>query len=255
MLSTNEFQVKKIVDVSTAAEVASVLASLSERLFCSRFYGMKTLGAASYLDIKNARTSRYYCSTGKDVAYYLDMAARYNPILLAHFKSIYSKLCRFFEKEFNVRCRLHSKAALPGFHVYENIEEFKTQERHVPHFDGQYEALLPLFGIERNKSNNILEKTLSYTLPISLPSDSCGLRVWDFDYRDTLREDKEAVKNKLLSIRPKVIEYSIGDLVYHSGNKLHQIKSWSCEEGKEESKRITLQGHGLLKNDCLYLYW
>ena len=248
----------RLIAEETANKIVDELEAVPSEFFCSRFKGMKTLGAASYLDIRNARSSKYYATTGGDIKYYLEKAAKYNPILLKLCQHIYAKLCVYFEKEFNIKCKLHNKAALPGLHIYENLDHFKQQKNHIPHFDGQYEDLLPLFGIDNH--NNVdtrkhLKKTLSYTLPISLPSESCGLRVWNFDYLDTLNEDKEEVKKKLKATRPREINYKIGELVYHSGNNLHQIKSWSYVEGKEKHKRVTLQGHGYVSNNSLYLYW
>ena len=114
MLDINGFKATQLIKENTAKKVADDLASIPEELFCSRFHGMKTLGAASYLDIKNERASKYYSSTGKDIEHYLDMAAKINPILLKLFQDIYTRLCKFFEEELHIECRLHSKAALPG---------------------------------------------------------------------------------------------------------------------------------------------
>jgi len=258
MLNIKGFKVTKLIKETTAKKIADDLASIPEELFYSRFHGMKTLAAASYLDIKNERSTKYYSSTGKDIKHYLEMAAKTNPILLKLFQDIYARLCKFFEEELHIECSLHSKAALPGFHIYDNIKEFKKQSSHIPHFDGQYEDLLPLFGPEKqlNETNQIhLHKTLSYTLPISLPSKKGGLRVWDFNYLDSLNKDKAEVKKKLMGTRPRTIKYKIGELVYHSGNNLHQIKAWTHEECESSTKRITLQGHGFVNNDHLYLYW
>tara|TARA_B100001939_G_scaffold51740_1_gene40995 strand:+ start:1634 stop:2410 length:777 start_codon:yes stop_codon:yes gene_type:complete len=258
MLDIKGFKVTQLIKEDTAKKIADDLASIPEELFCSRFHGMKTLGAASYLDIKNERSTKYYSSSGKDIEYYLEMAAKTNPILLKLFEHIYTRLCKFFEEELHIKCRLHSKAALPGFHIYDNINIFKEQSNHIPHFDGQYEDLLSLFGSEKQLNEvcrSHLNKTLSYTLPISLPSNTGGLRVWDFNYLDTLNKDKVEVKKKLMGTSPRTIKYKIGELVYHSGNNLHQIKSWTYEEGEASTKRITLQGHGFVNNDQLYLYW
>ena len=258
MLDIKGFKVAKLIKEATAKKIADDLASIPEEFFFNRFHGMKTLGAASYLDIKNERSTKYYSSTGKDIEHYLEMAEKTNPVLLKLFQDIYTRLCKFFEEELHIQCSLHSKAALPGFHIYDNINEFKKQSSHIPHFDGQYEDLMPLLGPNRqlNEVNRSqLSKTLSYTLPISLPSETCGLRVWNFNYLDTLNRDKQEVKRKLMEEIPRTICYKVGEIVYHSGNNLHQIKSWTYEEGEASTKRITLQGHGFVNNDQLYLYW
>ena len=199
MLDIDTFRVKKLLDNQEADEACNVLFSLPDDAFCPRFYGMKTLGAASYLDIKNERSSKYWKSSGLDVQHYLGLASQYNPVLLTFFKNIYSKLCTFFEKEFNVKCILHDQAALPGFHIYENLSTFQIQKNHIPHFDGQYEELSSLFGFNKSQEQfpqDFFGKTLSYTMPISLPKDLCGLRVWDFHFVETIDKNKENVKNK-----------------------------------------------------------
>ena len=72
MLDIKGFKVTQLIKEDTAKKIADDLASIPEELFCSRFHGMKTLGAASYLDIKNERSTKYYSSSGKDIEYYLE---------------------------------------------------------------------------------------------------------------------------------------------------------------------------------------
>lgn len=258
MLNINGFITKKLLEIHESEKFSEMMTSMPDSFFCGRIDGMKTLGAASYIDIKNEHSSKYWVGSGKDIEYYLDKAKVYNPILLTFFQDLYCKLCKFFEKEFKVKCILHDIAAIPGFHIYDNLYKFSNQQNHIPHFDGQYEGLASLFGLqinERDLIENFLHKTLSFTIPISLPNNTCGLRVWDYHYLDTLEDDKEKAKQKLRTANQRIINYKIGHIVYHSGNYLHQIKSWSCTENEIGRRRITLQGHGLLNNDFLYLYW
>ena len=111
MLDIKGFKVTQLIKENTAKKISDDLALLPEELFCNRFHGMKTLGAASYLDIKNEKSTKYYSSAGKDIEHYLEMAAKTNPILLKLFQDIYSRLCKFFEEELHIECSLHSKAA------------------------------------------------------------------------------------------------------------------------------------------------
>lgn len=252
MLTINNFRRKELLQKKETCTITQSLLSLPEKIFIPRLEGMKTLGAASYLDIKNKNSAKYWASNGNDINYYLELAKKFNPILKNSYFKLYEKLCNFFSNEFNVECKLHEKAALPGFHIYDNRENFSSQNAHIPHFDGQYEELGELFNTNR-KSTDYNQRTLSFTLPISLPNTKCGMRTWDFHYNETQNKNKEEIKNKLKRIKPQLIDYKTGTMVYHSGKSLHQIKSWSAM--KNEKPRITLQGHGILIDNELYLYW
>ena len=253
MLNLQAFQTKKLLGKNETDTLAQKILAAPENVFCHRFKGMKTLGAASYLDIKNKQSAKYWQSSGHDLDYYLSLANRYNPILLNLFESLYSKLCKFFADEFNVICELHPATALPGFHIYENSEQFGEQKAHIPHFDGQYNDLVPIFYEEDEYPAEHIGNTLSFTMPISLPSMESGLKTWNLHLDQTKVADKQMLKEKILNLKPEFVQYQEGVIVYHSGLLLHQIKSWHATTN--DKRRITLQGHGILKNDRLFLYW
>jgi len=247
------FKSKKLFDENEVDELLKIILETPDNLFCQRFDGMKTLGAASYLDIKNQNSAKYWHSSGSDLKTYLSMANDYNPILRNLFSNVYQKLCNFFSSEFGVFCELHPNTAVPGFHIYENFCQFGAQQNHIPHFDGQYQDLMPIFHQIGSQIHDFNGKTLSFTIPISLPNTESGLKIWDLHLNQTRTEDKESLKEKFLQLKSQFIRYEEGVIVYHSGHMLHQIKSWLAEP--EDKKRITLQGHGLFENDCLFLYW
>jgi len=246
------FEVSALLSQSECEQIYSSMNSFDVHSFADRMPGLSTLGYSSYLDIEHPISSKYYGSTGGTLSSYLAKASKLNPLLKEAFKDLYGTICDFFSRRFNAECRLHELAAPPGFHIYKNHPSFASQSSHVPHFDGQYEMLLPIFSENLNRED-CLKRTLSFTLPITLPSCYSGIRYWEFDYKEITSSKRESIITKLSTLKPSNLLYEPGVIVYHSGHLLHQIKAWSAQP--IDTPRITLQGHGLLINDLLYLYW
>ena len=93
------------------------------------------------------------------------------------------------------------------------------------HRDLQYQQVLPNETLTR-------EQVITFTLPISLPPGS-GLSLWQ-------EEEK--------SFHP----YKVGELVIHSGLLTHQAVL-RC--AGPVPPRIALQGHGVLRDNAIALYW
>lgn len=241
----------RLITSSQCQTITSSVTSLNH-LFIDRNIGFSTLGVSSYLDINHPVSSRYWGSSPGSIESYLASAKTLNPTLDNFFISLYNLVCRFFSSRFQVECILHPTCARPGFHHYNNHPSNSRQISHIPHFDGQYEQLLPMFSGSLTPYECI-HNTLSFTLPICLPACGSGLKYWEFHYEDTLNISRDTCIGRLSSIKPRELIYEVGDLVYHSGHLLHQIKAWPARSS--DSPRITLQGHGLLFNNILYLYW
>ena len=247
-----KFEVASLLSENECKRIYSSINLLDMKCFVDRMAGLSTLGYSSYLDIEHPIASKYYGPTGGTLSSYLAKANQLNPFLRETFKELYSTISDFFSKRFNVECRPHELAALPGFHLYSNHHSFSSQTSHIPHFDGQYEMLLPIFSSELSR-DKCFNKTLSFTLPISLPSCYSGIRFWEFHYKDVVNSKDGSLAAKLSTLKPNELRYEIGTIVYHSGHLLHQIKAWSAKQ--LDAPRVTLQGHGLLVDDILYLYW
>lgn len=251
-IQIDHVEVHQFLSQSDCHRIVDSISSSSASSFIQRRPGLQTLGAASYLDIRNESSAKYYNTCAGSLNSYLGIAKKCNPSLLSMFSGLYKYIEQFFSARFNLECRIHGTAAVPGFHVYENHADFGRQNTHIPHFDGQYQGILPLFPSYMRPSN-VIGKTLSFTLPVSLPSSQGGMRVWDYHYREIAEGGKNQAKKKLALIKPQHIQYKVGSMVFHSGHLLHQIHAWSASQGEE--KRITLQGHGILLEQTLYLYW
>ena len=73
---------------------------------------------------------------------------------------------------------------------------------------------------------------------------------------DNERNNKEKSKSQIIKeIRKSKIvniEYNEGEIIWHNGLNLHQIEAWKSNE--KTMPRITMQGHGCLIEDTMYLY-
>jgi hypothetical protein len=252
LASDELFKESSLLSPHDCDNIYEVISSLPDSCFINRMRGMKTLGLSSYLDVGHRETSKLLPHSCGELSSYISGSNASNILLKSLFDDLYKRLCIFFSDIFNISCQLHDIAAAPGFHIYYNFPEFISQSTHVPHFDLQYQDMIGLLapGLDRA---DVMGRTISFTLPISLPNYESGLRIWDFHYREVLSNGKESLVDRLSNLSPSIIKYEAGRIVYHSGHVLHQIKAWRASQ--EDKPRITLQGHGLLIQDCLYLYW
>lgn len=107
------------------------------------------------------------------------------------------------------------RAPLPGFHIFE-IDGDEWANNGLPelaHFDLQFHYL----GTELT-----LEATLSFTLPLELPSGGAGFAVWELDEADATRRNLSAA-----------------------------VFGRATASGR----RITLQGHGVRRAGRWTIYW
>jgi hypothetical protein len=253
-LKINKFEAKSLLTENSCNNIYSIIESINPAFLVSRGLGLETLGGASYLDIPHPTARKYYNAnaTGGNLSSYIIKANQENPLLLNNFAKLYEIICDFFSKQFKVKCSLHQIAAVPGFHIHANHPSYSSQSSHIPHFDAQYEMLYPLFA-DSSKQISFMGKTISFTLPIKLPGCQSGIRFWDLHYQDVLNKNTSTITSELLKMKPYTLQYQVGDIVFHSGHYLHQIKAWTTNI--KDSPRVTLQGHGLFHNDQLYLYW
>lgn len=193
-----------------------------------------TLGAASYLD-----------TTKEDETPYLQAALRYNPILEANFPLIYERLVDTLSGIFNVPVAYAKNYGRPGFHIFLAAKCFENPIASI-HFDLQYKNLKWEF------ENIDYDNPISFTCPIALPKGSGGLNYWDIG-SESKDLSKDEVDNLRKTKEQHYFPYHLGKLVLHHGLTLHQIAP--SQEMHSNDERITLQGHGLMCDGILRLYW
>lgn len=194
-----------------------------------------TLGAASYLDTNKEDSSSYYQSV-----------SRYNPILENHFSSIYEKLREKLSEIFHMPIIYDTSQALPGFHIFLANKFFENTIAST-HFDLQFKPL------KWDYQQIDYENPISFTCPVALPYSPAGIYYWNITKKDA-KGLSHGELEKLKNSKEKLFfPYSKGKLVLHRGLILHQIAP--CKEIKPTDERITLQGHGLVCDGKMRIYW
>ena len=132
-----------------------------------------TLGAVSYLD--SVASPDTYNKHKK----YL------NPVLLKKFNWIYDIICEKLQREFGEPVVIDNILAHPGFHIFatktgsvlrpEYLKLFEEPLGSV-HVDVQYEEHYEYW---QTFTNVDLENTLSFTIPVNLPTHGGGLYTWE----------------------------------------------------------------------------
>lgn len=198
------------------------------------FYPFYTLGANLYID-----------SSEDDESQYRRMAEEHNPILKENFQNLYDKLFALLQEAYKVPVTFVEGFAQPGFHIFLASKVF-YEKGGSTHFDMQYQK------IKWPYANVDYDTPISFTVPISLPKAGAGLEYWDIT-QDMVQKMSGAEFNKARAVPPHYFGYSLGKMVLHQGLILHQIAP--TKEIHPGDARITLQGHGLLCDGALRLYW
>ena len=209
-----------------------------------------TLGAVSYLD-SVASPARY--NKHKQAL---------NPVLIKKFGWIYDIICKTLESELQNPVVIDKFLAYPGFHIFsaktgdliepEYIKMFEEPLGSV-HVDIQYEE----HHEHWNKFNNVGftdTDTMSFTIPIDLPSGGGGLYTWEDDV-NAVSFNYNTNENKLGKLKSVSTShpYHVGEMIYFMGHLLHQMMPGVNIQ--RDDKRITVQGHGQKCDGVWRLYW
>lgn len=235
-----------------------------------------TLGATTYIDavFSNERYHKHKKAL--------------NPLLLKKFSWVYDILLDKLSAEFGP-CVLNPAVGYPGFHVFgtklsevmhPKAKELMEKPLASLHVDIQYREH---YDVWDSVGNPDYEEPLSFTLPLELPSNGGGLFIWDwknmseeeiesFNFQDQESKEKQLNEwydprdddefwyhstslnyNPIYDSKPKVVEYKVGRLFYHTGHVLHQIIPGF--DLKPDDRRITLQGHGIKCDGVWQIYF
>lgn len=194
-----------------------------------------TLGAACYLDVPEHGIEEYY-----------RRAVRGNVLLQRRFRPLYAQLLTRIVAILGAPAVYSNRYALPGFHVFVASPEIRALEPKV-HFDLQDLDLEWEDGGARRPDERI-----SFTLPVQLPKCGGGLWVWDIEHEDV--RDQATIDVAALATHERtLVQYQVGELVVHSGDRLHQIEN--ARQAEPGEVRMTLQGHARKTRGTWILYW
>jgi hypothetical protein len=192
-----------------------------------------TLGAASYIDAPN------------QLGEYLRCAALHNPVLKSGFDDLHQLLAQFLSSLLGGTVFFDETYSLPGFHIFlhDGYERTKEDVARSAHFDLQWMSAIPEWRGTR---------TLSFTLPIELPSGGSSMEIWPLRYEDA---HKKGVGPKQYAAEHQAqrATYAVGRMVINDGKMLHAIGRGAIPN--PVGRRITLQGHGIETPDGWMLYW
>jgi hypothetical protein len=194
-----------------------------------------TLGTAAYMD-----------AAEHGAIYYKKKAERTNPLLREHFSFLYESLLATLEKFTAKKVVFEKELALPGFHIFQYYELFKKPIA-SPHYDLQFDRF------EWNYKNVDYDHPLSFTLALKLPTGGGGLNYWDLYYNDYKKLNRMEMAEIAEKNTMHYLPYEIGKIAIHEGFMLHRIAPAKDMQAGDE--RITLQGHGLICDDVLHVYW
>ncbi len=207
-----------------------------------------TLGMAAYLDGKND---------------YNDILKRdiYNRILSENFNDLYIKVVETLSIVLNTKVELYDKSAIPGFHIFLPhglLKDAHATHGKTPHIDTQFKYVFPEKGIKQ-------EDFISFTLTLSC-GDGSGLNIWkpEIPLSDNVLDSIDVnsiagyqgqdalsrYSTQAVYSRPTFIRYNIGSIFIHHGIFFHYPVL-----SAEKIARITLQGHGVKRDEKFLLFW
>ncbi len=196
-----------------------------------------TLGAASYLDARQA-----------GAAAYLSLAKQLNPQLSKRFSSLHDEVLGSLSAFVGDTVKVTSELALPGFHIFLADRAFEQPVADV-HFDLQYQWIdwQQYGGIDP-------QSQISFTLPVRIPKGGAGLTIWKSDWMSVAHLEPSERAARIRETTEQVEErYEQGVLVIHTGHWLHRISP--ARDVHPDDERITLQGHAIRTGSGWIAYW
>lgn len=207
-----------------------------------------TLGAVSYLD---------HVKSGDQYDKHRDYV---NPVLYKKFNWIYEIITEKLQEALGDPVVIDKFLAHPGFHIFAT----KTGTTIEPEYMKLFEQPLGSVHVDVQWEEHHdywqtfdevnLEDTLSFTVPIKLPSGGGGLYTWadevnPYSFNYTTNEVK------LSELEHPCVSnlYTEGEMIYFIGHLLHQMMPGVNVQPTD--RRITVQGHGQKCDGVWRLYW
>ncbi|MHB2016062.1 MAG: hypothetical protein ACYCW6_03860 [Candidatus Xenobia bacterium] len=196
-----------------------------------------TLGMSSYLDAFTPEAQLAY-RDGSRIA---------NPILWRRLGWLYRRIQNRLSAILSAPVLYRPDCALPGFHIFHAHPDMEIYPCSI-HIDLQYTNLS---WQEFEKAD--FNRTISFTLSVTLPREGAGLNVWEEHHRDQMQcTNRTEFMQKVSAGPPTFHVYTEGSMVVHSGHLVHQMTLGNIAQ---EGERVTLQGHGVWCDGAWQLYW
>ena len=204
-----------------------------------------TLGVATYIDGIT------------DIQYYYDYIKSQNPVFKDYFSWLYDLVIYNLWGEIG-ECQVADFLAYPGFHIFGTkpneppkmaTKMYMEQPSATIHLDLQHEK--HEFLLDNSFEDVDYDNTLSFTLPIQVPTNGGGLNTWEEESMKQYEIDNKYTKHmKELDYskwgdygEPTVVPYEAGKMFWFTGQLVHQIAP--AYNADFNDRRISLQGHGV----------
>lgn len=244
-----------------------ILTEEESKLYSSKVFNYKNL-------FRSYANDKFYilgaASYANDLQQYNLIKNQTNPILKNDFAELLDLIKNYLQKTLNEKCFFDENLSYPGFQIFYSNHKDALLPLTSLHIDTPYELH---YDYLLNQYKNIdFKSPITFTLSLNLPKNRSGLYYWDLNnWENKTAEDSEdfystiyklyddLFKIKIPSrteyeniLKPKIIDYKNGYIIFFKGNLLHQIMPFyeSCEE-----YRLTLQGHGLKCEKGWILYF
>ena len=199
-----------------------------------------TLGAAAYLDGPSAHTSQK------------------TSVVSENFSGILAKVVEALSTMLDTEVFIDPKYSSPGFHIFKGREGMPygtafggALHKDYPHLTSEFP-----FSFDR-------DRPVTFTLVLSLPKNGGGMNYWieDAQSEQFIKGMKEVsatypnmpmVAQEWVKVNRNYLEYKIGTLYVHDGQTLHQVANEVPTFASDT--RITLQGHGVYREEGLMIY-
>ena len=207
-----------------------------------------TLGAVSYLD---------HVKSGDQYDKHRDYL---NPVLKKKFNWIYDIIIEKLQGALGEPVVIDGFLAHPGFHIFSAKSGTSIQPEYLKMFEQPLGSVH--VDVQNEEHHDYWQKfenvnsddTMSFTIPIKLPSGGGGLYTWK-DEVNPYSFNYTTNDNKLSELKSPSITnlYTEGEMIYFMGYLLHQMMPGVNVQPTD--RRITVQGHGVKCDGVWRLYW
>jgi hypothetical protein len=171
-----------------------------------------------------------------------------NARLAGTFGPALEDLRTYLEAELDRAVEWGAGLPLPGFHILDARALRPGRPAGDSHFDLQYTAV---------RFDAPVDATLSFTVPIRVPSGGATLEHWPVDFAELRRRIAEGAFADLEDAQRRLpmhaVAYEPGRVCLQRGLPLHRMGT-VADVGPSD-RRITLQGHAALVGDRWVGYW
>lgn len=235
-------QIKNIFTQDECADIVDRLSNLPADVF-KQHMRLKILGTNLY-DYTNFRD-------------YIKPAETNNKVLEQNFEWLYFKLQARLSEELGMEVRFNTKFSLPGFQMYSYDEKHEVAPAREWHYDDE-KLGFPIRPVDRD---------ITFTILIENPGKStynyfpCTESLYTRE-KQYMCKDHVHLKSNQVCINPnceltedkiETVEYEVGTMLLTYDRYLHRIGPTEFQD--KNKRRITMQGHGYIKGNVLYLHW